>query len=171
MYLNGHCMQTTRNRLTTPLLRRIMQSIRHCMQIGVKDMNDVHMEFDELLTMKALMFKADISGRASTGFAARILERDPDQAEAIGLKNICFRIDPLLQARFEVTLDALGMSKQEALSEALHEMLNQFDAKLKQVGLGPIDFTARLRELGFEQGPETEHGRALVRVEQQKKGA
>ena len=27
-------------------------------------MNDIHMEFDELLTMKALQFKADISGRA-----------------------------------------------------------------------------------------------------------
>lgn len=133
-------------------------------------MNDVHMEFDELLTMKALMFKADISGRASSGFASRILERDAEQAEAIGLKNICFRIDPLLQARFEVTLNALGMSKQEALSEALHELLNQFDAKLSQFGVGPIDYQNRLRELGFELGPETEHGRALVRIEQPKKG-
>lgn len=133
-------------------------------------MNDVHMEFDELLTMKALMFKADISGRASSGFANRLLERDPEQAESIGLKNICFRIDPLLQARFEVTLDALGMSKQEALSEALNEMLNQFEAKLRQVGLGPINYENRLRELGFELGPETEHGRALIRIEQPKKG-
>lgn len=141
------------------------------MQIEAKDMNNVHMEFDELLTMKALMFKADISGRTSTGFAGRILERDPEQAEAIGMKNICFRIDPLLQARFEVTLHALGMSKQEALSEALHEMLNQFDAKLNQIGVGPINYENRLRELGFELGPETEHGRALMRVDQPKKGA
>jgi hypothetical protein len=141
------------------------------MQTQGKLMNDIHMEFDELLTMKALQFKADLTGRASSGFANRLLERDPEQAEAIGMKNICFRIDPLLQARFEVSLDALGMSKQEALSEALHEMLNQFDAKLRQVGLGPLSYEGRLRELGFELGPETEHGRALVRVEPPKKGA
>ena len=140
------------------------------MQTLGKHMNDIHMEFDELLTMKALMFKADISGRASSGFGNLLLERDPEQAEAIGMKNICFRIDPLLQARFEVSLHALGMSKQEALSEALHEMLNQFDAKLRQVGLGPLNYEGRLRELGFELGPETEHGRALVRVEPPKKG-
>lgn len=133
-------------------------------------MNDIHMEFDELLTMKALMFKADISGRASSRFGNLLLERDPEQAEAIGMKNICFRIDPLLQARFEVSLVALGMSKQEALSEALHEMLNQFDAKLMQVGLGPLNYEGRLRELGFELGPDTEHGRRLVRVEPPKKG-
>jgi len=127
-------------------------------------MNDIHMTFDELLTMKALQFKSSLSGRASSAFLGLMLEKDETQAEAIGMKNMCFRVSPLLQARFEVSLDALGMSKQEALTEALHEMLNKYDAKLREVGLGPLDYESRLKELGFALSPPDEDGsQRLVR--------
>lgn len=73
-------------------------------------MSDIYMTFDELLTMKALEFKSSISGRGNGAFVAHIVERDEEKAEAFGMKNMCFRVSPLLQARFEVTLEALGMS-------------------------------------------------------------
>ena len=128
-------------------------------------MTDTHLNFDELLTMKALMFKANISGRGTGSLMGRIVERDPDQAEAIGMKNICFRAHPDLQARFEVNLEALGMSKQEALTEALEELLRRWEAKLEQVGVGLLDHSDRLRALGFEWRPHPEHGHILSRID------
>lgn len=128
-------------------------------------MNDIHMTFDELLTMKALQFKSSLSGRTSSAFVGSILEKDEAQAEAIGMKNMCFRVNPLLQARFEVSLDALGMSKQEALTEALQEMLNKYDDKLREVGLGPLGYDDRLKELGFALSPPDQEGsQRLVRI-------
>ena len=128
-------------------------------------MNDIYMTFDELLTMKALEFKSSLSGRGNNSFVAHRVERDEAQAEAIGMKNMCFRVNPLLQARFEVTLDALGMSKQEALTEALQEMLNKFDEKLTQVGIGSISYDKRLAELGFTlDAPDAEGGQRLIRL-------
>jgi hypothetical protein len=128
-------------------------------------MNDIHMTFDELLTMKALLFKSSLSGRTSSAFVGSMLEKDETQAEAIGMKNMCFRVSPLLQARFEVSLDALGMSKQEALTEALQEMLNRYDAKLREVGLGPLEYENRLKELGFALSPPDDEGsQRLVRI-------
>lgn len=121
-------------------------------------MNDIYMTFDELLTMKALEFKSSLSGRGNGALVAHIVERDEEKAEAFGMKNMCFRVSPLLQARFEVTLEALGMSKQEALTEALQEMLNKFDDKLTQVGLGPLGYEKRLNELGFGLEPEDADG-------------
>ena len=128
-------------------------------------MNDIYMTFDELLTMKALQFKSSISGRGNGALVANIVERDEEKAEAFGMKNMCFRVSPLLQARFEVTLEALGMSKQEALTEALQEMLNKFDEKLTQVGLGALGYEARLNELGFAlEEPEADGSRRMVRL-------
>jgi hypothetical protein len=64
-----------------------------------------------------------------------------------------------------VSLDALGMSKQEALTEALQEMLNKYDAKLREVGLGPLEYENRLKELGFTLSPPDEDGsQRLVRI-------
>jgi hypothetical protein len=128
-----------------------------------ESMNDVNMTFDELLTMKALQWKSSLSGRGNGGFISRMVEADPEQAEALGMKNLCFRIHPWLQARLEVTLTALDMSKQEALTEALTEMLNQFDSKLQKLGVGPLDFEDRLRALGYELEPADEHGRRVFR--------
>lgn len=128
-------------------------------------MSDIYMTFDELLTMKALEFKSSLSGRGNNAFVGLLLEKDEAQAEAIGMKNMCFRVNPLLQARFEVSLDALGMSKQEALTEALQEMLNKYDAKLREVGLGPLSYDNRLKELGFALSPPDEDGsQRLVRI-------
>ena len=128
-------------------------------------MNNIQMTFDELLTMKALQFKSDISGRGNGSLINRLLESDEAQAETIGMKNMCFRVHPVLQARFEVTLQALGMSKQEALTEALEELLNRFDEKLSTVGLGAISYDKRLKELGYTLGPPDEHGgRKVIRL-------
>ena len=127
-------------------------------------MSDFYMTFDELLTMKALQFKSSLSGRGNNAFVGHLLEKDETQAEAIGMKNMCFRVSPLLQARFEVSLDALGMSKQEALTEALQEMLNKYDAKLREVGLGPLEYDNRLKELGFAlSAPDEDGSQRLVR--------
>ena len=128
-------------------------------------MSDFYMTFDELLTMKALQFKSSLSGRGNNAFVGHLLEKDETQAEAIGMKIMCFRVSPLLQARFEVSLDALGMSKQEALTEALQEMLNEYDAKLREVGLGPLEYENRLKELGFALSPPDDEGsQRLVRI-------
>ena len=128
-------------------------------------MNDIYMTFDELLTMKALEFKSSLSGRGNNSFVGHLVERDEGQAEAIGMKNMCFRVNPLLQARFEVTLEALGMLKQEALTEALQEMLNKFDEKLTKVGIGALSYDKRLNELGFTlDAPDAEGGQRLVRL-------
>lgn len=132
-------------------------------------MSDIYMTFDELLTMKALEFKSTISGRCNGSFVAHMVERDEEQAEAFGMKNMCFRVSPLLQARLEVTLQALGMSKQEALTEAVQEMLNRFDDKLTQVGIGTLSYEKRLNELGFALEPDADGGRRMVRL--RKEGA
>lgn len=141
-----------------------MQIVRYCMFSMGDTMSDVCMTFDELLTMKALQFKSSLAGRGAGFFASRVLEHDDAQAEAIGMKNICFRVSPLLQARFETTLEALDMSKQEALTEALEEMLNKFDEKLQLVGLGQLSYEDRLMELGYKLGePDAEGQRSLFR--------
>lgn len=128
-------------------------------------MVDVHFTFDELLTLKALQFKSSLSGHGNNAFVSRILEHDQAQAEAIGMKNMCFRMNPVLQARFEAMLSAMDMSKQEALTEAVQDMMDRVDGKLEKLGLGPVSYDARLRELGFELGePDAEGRRSINRV-------
>jgi hypothetical protein len=130
-------------------------------------MNNIHLSFDEYLTLKALKFKSDLSGHGNRAFIGALVERDAEQAEAIGMKNMCFRVHPVLQARFEVTIGALGISKQEALTEMIEEMLNQIDNKLERVGVGALSYDARLRELGYEFGPEDSEGcRPIHRLDQ-----
>lgn len=128
-------------------------------------MNDIDFTFDDLLTMKALQLKASVSGHGNTALVGQLLERDTEQAEAIGMKNMCFRVHPVLQARFESVLNALDMSKQEALTEAIQDMVTRADEKLKQIGLGPVSYDARLRELGFELGaPDKDGSRKINRI-------
>jgi hypothetical protein len=128
-------------------------------------MNDIDFTFDDLLTMKALQLKASVSGHGNTALIGQLLERDTEQAEAIGMKNMCFRVHPVLQARFESVLNALDMSKQEALTEAIQDMVTRADEKLRQIGLGPVSYDARLRELGFELGaPDKDGSRKINRV-------
>lgn len=134
-------------------------------------MNDISMSFDEYLTLKALKFKERVSGQGNRWLLAAVAEHDTDQAEAIGMKNMCFRVDPVLQARFETTIDALGISKQEALTEMLAAMLDQIDNKLADVGLGKLNYDARLRELGFELRDAADYeGKELRRIDAAKKG-
>ncbi|MNL70500.1 hypothetical protein D3C87_1955120 [compost metagenome] len=81
------------------------------------------------------------------------------------MKNMCFRVNPVLQARFEAMLSVLDMSKQEALTEAVQDMVNRADEKLEKLGLGPVSYDARLRELGFELGePDAEGRRSINRI-------
>lgn len=128
-------------------------------------MNDIDFTFDDLLTMKALQLKASVSGHGNTALLGQLLERDAEQAEAIGMKNMCFRVHPVLQARFESVLNALDMSKQEALTEAIQDMVTRADEKLTQIGLGPVSYDARLRELGFELGaPDKDGSRKINRI-------
>ncbi len=134
-------------------------------------MDDISMSFDEYLTLKALKFKERVSGQGNRWLLAAVAEHDTDQAEAIGMKNMCFRVDPVLQARFETTIDALGISKQEALTEMLAAMLDQIDNKLADVGLGKLNYDARLRELGFELRDAADYeGKELRRIDAAKKG-
>lgn len=128
-------------------------------------MNDIDFTFDDLLTMKALQLKASVSGHGNTALLGQLLERDTEQAEAIGMKNMCFRVHPVLQARFESVLNALDMSKQEALTEAIQDMVTRADEKLTQIGLGPVSYDVRLRELGFELGaPDKDGSRKINRI-------
>lgn len=121
--------------------------------------------FDDYITLKVLKLKSDVQGRGNRGFFSRIVENDREFAEAMGMKNMCFRVDPFTQARFEATIEALGMTKQEALMEAIVEMLNRIDDKLEEVGLGPIGFEDRMRDLGFELGaPDADGNRPIQRI-------
>ncbi len=86
--------------------------------------------------------------------------------EGMGMKNMCFRVDPVTQARFEATISALDLSKQEALSEMLWEMLDRIDEQLERIGVGKVDYDKRLQELGFRLGePDAEGMRAIVRIQ------
>ncbi len=126
-------------------------------------MHNIEMTFDELLTMKALQFKFSLSGGSE--LLSKLVDSDEAQAEAIGMKNICFRMHPVTQARLEVAIGALRMSKQEALTEAVDEMLSRFDVKLRELGIGELSYEARLRELGYALEPEDEEGkRNIVRL-------
>jgi len=128
-------------------------------------MDEIEFTFDELLTLKALQFKSSLSGRGNNDFVSRLLEQDQVQAEAIGMKNMCFRVNPVLQARFGAMLSVLDMSKQEALTEAMQDMMNRVDDKLQKLGLAPVSYDGRLRELGFELGePDSEGRRSINRV-------
>lgn len=148
-----------------------MRFIFYCMRKTTIPMNDIEMSFDEYLTLKALKFKESVSGQGNRWLLAAVAEHDTAQAEAIGMKNMCFRVDPVLQARFETTIDALGISKQEALTEMLAAMLDQIDKKLADVGLGALTYDTRLRELGFElREAATGEGKELRRIEPAKKG-
>ena len=120
----------------------------------------MEMTFEELIYMKALELKASIVGRSSG--AARLL--GDEGLEQMGMKNMCFRVDPIAQARFEVLIEALGMSKQEALTEMLWEMLNRMDEQLARAGIGAPSYDKRLRELGYVLSEPNEKGeRTLVR--------
>lgn len=125
----------------------------------------MEMRFDEYIQMKALELKATIAGKG--GGVARLL--GDEGLEKMGMKNMCFRVDPVTQARFEATIGALDISKQEALTEMLWEMLDRIDAQLEQVGLGAINYDKRLAELGFELSDPDENGnRSLKRIDQPK---
>lgn len=121
--------------------------------------------FDDYITLKALKFKSDLYGRGNRNFTASLVEKDRALAESLGMKNMCFRVDPFTQARFEATIEALGMTKQEALMEAVEELLNRIDDKLTKIGLGPIGFEDRMRDLGFELGePDADGDRPIQRI-------
>ena len=125
------------------------------------------MTFDDFLTLNALKFKSQLSGQCNNAMLVHILKENPD---AFGMKNMCFRISPVTQARMEVTLDALGISKQEALTVMLNEMLDRFDQKLLEVGIGSISYDTRLRELGYELGePDADGFRQINPVNNQVK--
>jgi hypothetical protein len=145
-----------------------MQFGKQCIHLEQKPMQSVAMSFDDFLTLKALKFKSEISGQSGNAMMEHLLRKNPD---AFGMKNMCFRISPVLQAKMEVTLEALGVSKQEALTEMLQEMLFRFDQKLIEVGLGPFSYETRLRELGYELGPDDGNGnQAIISIEPQTKG-
>lgn len=125
----------------------------------------MHMSFNEFILMKALALKASLSGRGNSALLAALTE---SQGEAIGMKNMCFRVDPLTQARFEAAIGVLNISKQEALTEMLSEMLDRIDEQLKSIGLEPVSFTERLQELGYELSPPDADGlQSIVRVHAQ----
>lgn len=122
-------------------------------------MQSVQMTFDDFLTLNALQFKSTVSGQSNSAMLVHILKENPD---AFGMKNMCFRVHPVTQARLEATLDALGISKQEALTVMLNEMLDRFDQKLRDVGLGSISYDTRLKELGYELGEPDADGRRSI---------
>lgn len=126
----------------------------------------MRMTFDEFVQLKALQLKASITGK--TYGVERLLESKGDDAwEQLGMKNICFRISPVAQARLEETLSALEVSKQVIFTEMLWEMLDRIDAQLEQVGIGKINYDDRLQELGYEWSAEDEKGeRRLQRVKE-----
>lgn len=108
------------------------------------------LSLDETLTMKALQCKERMSGAGMSHLFARSLDRNDAAAEDLGMKNMCFRVDPVTQARFEVALESLSMSKQEGLMVAVHAFLLRFEEKMVEVGIGTVSIDGRLRELGFE---------------------
>jgi hypothetical protein len=125
----------------------------------------MEMSFDELIKMKGLQFKASLAGRDNG--VMRLLEGKEGALEALGMKNMCFRVHPWDQARLEVLIEALGMSKQEALSEMLVEMIHRIEAQLDQIGVGQLDYHGRLRALGYEMSEPNEQGmRRFLRVEE-----
>lgn len=120
------------------------------------------MTFDEFIQMKGLELKASVSGKGNQ--VTRLI--GDEGMERLGMKNMCFRVDALTQARFEATIDALDISKQEALTEMLWEMLNRIDEQLERIGVGKIGYDQRLRELGYVHGePDKDGLRQLQRVE------
>jgi len=122
-------------------------------------MQSIDMTFDDFLTLNALKLKSQLSGQSNNAMLVHILKENPD---AFGMKNMCFRISPVTQARMEATLDALDISKQEALTVMLEEMLNRFDQKLREVGIGSISYDTRLRELGYELGEPNADGQRSI---------
>lgn len=120
----------------------------------------MHMTFDEFLQLKALALKSSLTGRGDGLWS--MLQSNDAALEGMGMKNICFKVDPVTQARFETMASALDLSKQEALSEMLQEMLKLVDEKLEAVGIGKINYDKRLRELGYELGEPDEDGRRSI---------
>lgn len=123
-------------------------------------MAEMEMTFDEFIQMKGLELKASVAGKGNGVW--RLLQSHDDEMERIGMKNMCFRVDPVTQARFEATINALDMSKQEALTEMLWEMLNRIDAQLERIGIGKIGYEHRLRELGYEMAEPDENGQRRI---------
>ncbi len=67
------------------------------------------------------------------------------------------------KARFEAAITALDISKQEAMSEMLWEMLNRIDDQMERIGIGKIRYEKRLRELGYELCEANEKGQGSLR--------
>lgn len=122
----------------------------------------MEMTFEEFIQLKGLELKASVSGRGK-----HVSQLIGDEGmDRFGLKNMCFRVDALTQARFEATIDALDLSKQEVLTEMLWEMLNRIDEQLERIGVGKIGYEGRLGELGYAFGePDKDGLRQLQRIE------
>lgn len=126
----------------------------------------MNMTFDEFIQMKGLELKASVSGKGNQ--ITRLI--GDEGMERLGMKNMCFRVDALTQARFEATIGALDISKQEALTEMLWEMLNRIDDQLERIGVGKISYERRLRELGYVLSePDKEGVQHLQRVDSTEK--
>jgi hypothetical protein len=90
----------------------------------------------ETLILKALKFKAFHTNSNGGDLVDRLLEQDPEKADAI-TKNVCARIPTSLADRMEQMGGILEMNKREIITMAVIDFLNQAEATISEFDAWP----------------------------------